>query len=106
MGSCVHGRPCSQGYEAFGGLAMNWQIFTSSGLVERPKSVLPNYWQCAKVGDNAHVKLLVNTEHGDRPWKDPHTFRSVTRRCLSVCLSCAGTFQSAPSCLVGLGQQF
>ena len=65
------------GYEGFGGLAMNWIMFGSSGHVARPQgSTLQNYWKCIPKDhpENHHVKSFVNTQYGLKVGPDPHHF--------------------------------
>ncbi|KAK9824237.1 hypothetical protein WJX72_008861 [[Myrmecia] bisecta] len=67
-------------YEEYGGLAVNWQIFGSSGHLTRPPgSVLANYWQCFPEdgGQNRHVKVIANTGNTVRVGRDPHTFEYI-----------------------------
>jgi hypothetical protein len=48
-------------FEGYGGVALNWMMFGSSGLVESPGSILgPHYTKCVP---NIHVKAIVNPMH-------------------------------------------
>jgi hypothetical protein len=64
-------------YEAYGGVALQWMRFGSSGHVHKPPGgVLPNYYKCAP---HHNIKSIVNpavTLHGDR---DPHHFTHTPR---------------------------
>ena len=60
-------------YELFGGLALNWMVFGSSGFVSRPNgSVLTSYTKCAP---SVTVKSIVVTEHTLSASPNPHWFR-------------------------------
>lgn len=51
-------------YEGFGGLAVNWRMFGSSGHVARPPNgTLQSYTACSTPDNvqNTHVKSFVNT---------------------------------------------
>ncbi|KAF6251769.1 glycosyltransferase family 92-domain-containing protein [Scenedesmus sp. NREL 46B-D3] len=63
-----------RGYDQYGGLALNWVVFGSSGHKQRPQGgVLVNYRQCLPLQQeqNQHVKVIANTAHlmtiGDNP---------------------------------------
>jgi hypothetical protein len=59
-------------YTAYGGLALNWKIFGSSGHVERPwGGVLPNYWRCKK---NFHIKSIVQPKYVLESTGSSHSF--------------------------------
>jgi hypothetical protein len=59
-------------YTAYGGLAINWKIFGSSGHVERPwGGVLPNYWRCTK---NFHIKSIVQPKYVRESSGSSHSF--------------------------------
>jgi hypothetical protein len=63
------------GYEGYGGLAVNWRVFGSSGHKTRPQGgVLVNYWQCLPWDQeqNQHVKVIANTAHLLTVGDDPH----------------------------------
>jgi hypothetical protein len=67
-----------KGYERFGGLGINWKCFGSSGHLQRQQSIIESYRHAVDVGDNDHIKSIVNTQyvigpHG--PHSNPHTFR-------------------------------
>jgi hypothetical protein len=48
-------------YEPYGGLALNWKLFGSSGHISRPEGgVLRNYHHCVK---SHHVKTIGNLKH-------------------------------------------
>ena len=59
-------------YERYGGLAVNWMVFGSSGHVSRPNgTVLSSYTKCAP---SATVKSIVVTEHTLSASPNPHWF--------------------------------
>ncbi len=59
-------------YEQFGGVALNWKLFGSSGHVKRPSGgVLPNYHLCCP---NIHIKSIVNTQFTIKTGSNPHMF--------------------------------
>ncbi|KAK9834899.1 hypothetical protein WJX81_007252 [Elliptochloris bilobata] len=63
-------------YEDFGGLAVNWQLFGSSGHLTRPlNSTVRAYTACVPVDadENRHVKTIASLQHVLRPI-DPHHF--------------------------------
>lgn len=60
-------------YENYGGLALNWKLFGSSGHVSRPPGgILENYHMC---GDNFHIKTIANPKFTVRSGGNPHEFR-------------------------------
>ena len=64
-------------YEEYGGLAINWRLFGSSGHITRPEAgTLPSYTKCnpewAPV--NIHVKTFANTQFALSSGGDPHHF--------------------------------
>lgn len=60
-------------YEKYGGVALNWMRFGSSGhIIKPPGGVLGNYHKCSKLET---VKVIANTEYAMSPGDDPHTFR-------------------------------
>lgn len=64
-----------QGYDEYGGLAINWLVFGSSGHKQRPQGgVLVNYRQCLpfEQEQNQHVKVIANTAHLMTVGDDPH----------------------------------
>lgn len=72
-------------YAAYGGLAVNWVVFGSSGHKIRPSGgVLINYQKCLPLqqAESNQVKVIANTAHlltmGDDPhtvfYKTPHAF--------------------------------
>ena len=59
-------------YEQFGGLALNWMVFGSSGLVSRPNgTVLSSYTKCAP---SITIKSIVVPEHTLSASPNPHWF--------------------------------
>lgn len=64
-------------YEHVGGIAVNWRMFGSSGLVERPESVVRSYTKCTLASSrlNILVKQLINTNYSGRPAGSPHHFK-------------------------------
>jgi hypothetical protein len=59
-------------YEKYGGLALNWMMFGTSGHVEKPAGgVIANYHRCYK---SRHVKQIVNIQHVLRGSGNPHYF--------------------------------
>jgi len=64
-----------KGYERFGGLGINWKCFGSSGHLQRQQSIIESYRHAVDVGDNDHIKSIVNTRHVTRSWGNPHTFQ-------------------------------
>jgi hypothetical protein len=66
-------------YETFGGLAVNWRMFGSSGHRARPG--LPTLQAYTRSipdhlpSDNMHVKAIVNVRFAAAPGTNPHTFR-------------------------------
>jgi len=74
-------------YEAYGGLALNWLIFGSSGHKKRPPGgVLINYNKCLPSGqvENTHVKVVANTRWLLTVGDDPHTVVYRSREKFSV----------------------
>lgn len=66
-----------QQYEGYGGLAINWRLFGSSGHITRPEgSTLESYTRCNPEWSpvNVHVKTFVNTEFVVSSGGDPHHF--------------------------------
>lgn len=66
-----------EAFEGYGGLAVNWQIISSSGHVERPKGkVTDNYIACLpkQHQENTHVKVIANTKFVVSTDGNPHTF--------------------------------
>lgn len=64
-----------QQYEQYGGLAVNWVIFGSSGHTVRPRGgVLVNYRACLPLSheQNTHVKVIANTKYLMTVGDDPH----------------------------------
>jgi hypothetical protein len=64
-----------RGYDQYGGLALNWVVFGSSGHKQRPHGgVLVNYRQCLPLQQeqNQHVKVIANTAHLMTVGDDPH----------------------------------
>ena len=64
-------------FEGYGGLAVNWVQFGSSGHVHRPHGgTLASYWKCIPKHhpENLHVKSIVNTKYVERATGDPHHF--------------------------------
>ena len=67
-----------QAYEGYGGLAVNWQVISSSGHVKRPRGkVTDNYVACLPQQhyENTHVKVIANTKHVISTDGNPHTFK-------------------------------
>lgn len=65
-------------YEGFGALVVNWQMFGSSGLTERPENgTLASYFKCFPLHhkENLHVKTIANVRHTLGTQGDPHHFR-------------------------------
>ena len=65
-------------YEGFGGLAVNWVTFGSSGHLTRPPGgTLASFTKCLKDDHdvNSHVKLIVNTGYILALEHNPHTAR-------------------------------
>jgi hypothetical protein len=59
-------------YEAYGGLALSWMMFGSSGHIKRPSGgILQNYRNCTMVD---HVKSIVNTNYAVSHYGNPHQF--------------------------------
>jgi hypothetical protein len=57
-------------YEKYGGLAINWMLFGSSGHIEKPPGgVIANYYRCRK---NLHVKQIGNTQYVVSSSGNPH----------------------------------
>ena len=70
-----------QAFEGYGGLAINWQIISSSGHVARPKGrVTDNYIACLPEQhyENTHVKVIANTKFVVSTDGNPHTFRYMS----------------------------
>jgi hypothetical protein len=70
-------------YTAFGGLVVNWRVFSSSGHKTRPQNVstLEAYTSCIaddayhKRSHNSHVKAIVNVPHTVGVGPTPHNVR-------------------------------
>lgn len=59
-------------YEPYGGVALQWKMFGSSGHQKRPEGgVLKNYNKC---GSNIHIKTIANTDYVDRCASSVHEF--------------------------------
>ena len=64
-------------YEAYGGLAVNWVLFGSSGHIYRPKGgTLANYWKCVPLAhpENLHIKTIANMKYVSHVSGTPHFF--------------------------------
>lgn len=64
-------------YEAYGGLAVNWILFGSSGHIHRPEgSTLANYWACVPPShpENLHIKTIANMKYVAHASGTPHFF--------------------------------
>ncbi|KAL3152497.1 hypothetical protein ABBQ32_001532 [Trebouxia sp. C0010 RCD-2024] len=64
-------------YEDYGGLAVNWILFGSSGHIHRPKGgTLANYWKCVPLShpENLHVKTIANMKYVAHTSGTPHFF--------------------------------
>eukprot|EP00891_Asterochloris_glomerata_P005717 jgi/Astpho2/5717/e_gw1.00079.119.1_t len=62
-------------YEGYGGLAVHWRVFGSSGHIVRPGgSLLGSFHRClpADQEHNQHVKTIANTRHVVHVGLDPH----------------------------------
>ncbi len=61
-------------YEEYGGLALSWTVFGTSGHINRPPGgVLASYDKCTPRGAYLRVKTIVNTRFALAS-KDLHTF--------------------------------
>lgn len=69
-------RDFMKNFEKVGGLGMNWLVFGSSGIKERPESQLKSFLKrtekTARV--NRHIKSFVQPEHVASIGPDPHHF--------------------------------
>ena len=62
-------------YEQFGGLALSWMSFGSSGHIRRPAGgVIANYRWCFP---NRHIKSIVNTRYTLGPSLNSHAFNFI-----------------------------
>ena len=64
-------------YEEYGGLAVNWVLFGSSGHIHRPQGgTLANYWKCVPPShpENLHVKTIANMKYVAHVSGTPHFF--------------------------------
>ncbi|GAB4813787.1 hypothetical protein N2152v2_000833 [Parachlorella kessleri] len=64
-------------YEGYGGLAINWRLFGSSGLLERPtRGVLQSFTACTAPAypENIHVRSFVRPERVAGVSWNPHAF--------------------------------
>lgn len=62
-------------YEQFGGLALSWMSFGSSGHIRRPVGgVIANYRWCFP---NRHIKSIVNTKYTLGPSLNTHAFNFI-----------------------------
>ena len=64
-------------YEDYGGLAVNWVQFGSSGHIHRPRGgALANFWKCLPLQhpENLHIKTIANTLYVEAASDDPHHF--------------------------------
>jgi hypothetical protein len=69
-----------KGYEQYGGLVVNWRIFSSSGHKTKPQNVstLEAYTRCIpdnQDSHNSHVKSIVNVPHTEGVGHSPHAFQ-------------------------------
>jgi hypothetical protein len=68
-------------YERYGGVALNWMFFGSSGhLTKPPGGIIANYDKCNK---DVHVKVIANTQYTRHAGTNPHYF-VYTRRHYAV----------------------
>ena len=66
-----------QEFEAYGGLAVNWVLFGSSGHTHRPEGgTLASYWKCVPQShpENLHVKTIANMKYVAHVSGTPHFF--------------------------------
>lgn len=66
--------------DTIGGLAVNWIVFGSSNLLNRPPqgtSTLSNFWKCApeQHSENQHIKSIVRPTRVANTTTDPHHFK-------------------------------
>ena len=64
-------------YEEYGGLAVNWVLFGSSGHIHRPQGgTLANYWKCVPLShpENLHIKTIANMKYVAHVSGTPHFF--------------------------------
>jgi hypothetical protein len=61
-------------YEQYGGLGINWKCFGSSGHIQKQQSIIESYEHAIDIGDNGHIKSIVNTRHVIRSSGNPHAF--------------------------------
>eukprot|EP00884_Botryococcus_braunii_P016178 jgi/Botrbrau1/3243/Bobra.174_1s0015.1 len=62
-------------YEAYGGLGVNWRVFGSSGLINKPEGgTLANFISCIpqEDGESTHIKTIVHIPFGKEMGRDPH----------------------------------
>jgi hypothetical protein len=77
--------------EQVGELSINWKVYTSAGLLERPESVRQNFTECMDEqldikrggkGINRHVKSFVKTQYFNGVLS-PHRFK-LKNKAISV----------------------
>ena len=62
-------------YEEYGGVGLNWLLYGSSGLDERPRGGVGNYYKCSRqTWENTHIKTIANTDHVREQGGHAHSF--------------------------------
>ena len=62
-------------YHNYGGLGVNWKCFGSSGHINKQKSVIESYTLARNVGDNNHIKSIVQSKWAIGTNANPHEFK-------------------------------
>jgi hypothetical protein len=76
--------PILEKYEQFGGLAVSWIIFGSSGHLIKPEGlVIENYTAHtpADWGENTHIKSIIRPSQTVRAGANPHSFIYTRENC-------------------------
>lgn len=82
-------------YKDYGGLAVNWKIFSSSGHISRPKgTIIENYCELFEV--NNHIKSIVRPELTVRPLSPHHFFYKDGYYCVNSDYIPVNDFYSYP----------
>ncbi len=64
-----------KGFEQFAALGVNWKCFGSSGHIKKQRSIIESYTIAKNVGDNKHIKSIVQPKWTIGTNKNPHAFK-------------------------------